>query len=1180
MPKTANERTQSDQFVHLHLHTDYSLLQSSIQIKPLAARLSEFGMEACAITDAGNLYGAITFYNKLLEKDIRPIIGYEALLTFGSRFDRTGALKPGEKPFYPLVLLARDLEGYQNLVWLASKAFTEGFHHRPRIDAEILAERAAGLIALSGGRHGALNHFLSAGNRERALETGRFFAELFGPEGFYVEIQDHGIDGEAEMNRELASLAADLGVGLVATNDAYYLNEDESRAHEVLLCIGEGKTMVETTRTVFGSSKYYVRSAAEMWDALGEDHPEALRNTVAIAAACDLKLKLGDNLTLPNYPIPEDSGCETADDYFSKVVLEGFAHRQSTVWDPMAGRGTLRHDLEVYRERVRTEINMIKEMGFAGYFLIVWEFIEYAKNKNIPVGPGRGSAAGSLVAYCLGITDVDPLQYDLLFERFLNPERVSMPDIDIDFCVRGRADVINHVTEFYGRESVCQIITFGTMASKAAIKDVGRALNMAYGDVERVAKLIPPPVRGRNVSISHAIEQVAELKALIETNEQVADLVGLARVLEGCSRHTSVHAAGVVISPKPLHEIIPVAGSAKAELTSQYTMGDLEAVGMLKMDFLALTTLTVINDCLINLKSKRGVEIDWSAVPLDDPATMALFAEGRTEAIFQFESSGMQEICRRLKPKELEDLAALNALYRPGPLDGGMVDDFIARHRGEKKVRYIVPAMEDILKNTFGVLVYQEQIMQLAQKLAGYSLGEADMMRRAMGKKKREEMAKHEEKFISGAVLNGVRKENAAEIFNLMAQFADYGFNRSHSVAYAYLAFQTAYLKAHYPAYFYASVLSHEAQDSAKVYKYSKELRTAGLSLLPPDINESDEGFTPLDGAVRFGLTAIKGIGSASVQAIIESRRSGPFRSIIDFIERIEAGTLNKKGMESLVTAGALDSLKPSDLPVTAWRSRLFGGIEKALAHGQRLASDRLKGQTGLFAAGPGAFEVDWREILPETPEWTASELSKLEKAAVGFYLSNHPLDEFGKDLADLRVPGIGELEDVVPGQKLTIAGIVSGLQVKHSKKGNRFCVFKLDDQSGGVKCLAWAESFARCSAILRDDEILVVDGRVEANDGSEITLIVEGAKRLSDAVPLAARNLTVTLPAGEIGGDYLDRLLSMLSRDQGRCEVVLDVPLETGRTVSVRAEPLRIQGSGDLERDLLKEGCKVEWRL
>ncbi len=618
-----------------------------------------------------------------------------------------------------------------------------------------------------------------------------------------------------------------------------------------------------------------------------------------IARRCRFDLPLGDNLSLPDFPIPSDSRCVSTEEYFEKVVLEGFDFRKRTVWDIQSDKGLLKYDLDNYRERIVKEVETIKDMGFPGYFLIVWDFIKEAKRRDIPVGPGRGSAAGSLVAYCLEITDVDPLQYDLLFERFLNPERVSMPDIDIDFCVRGRAEVISHVTEFYGRDSVCQIVTFGTMASKAAIKDVGRALQMSLGDVEKIAKLIPPPVRGRNISISQALEQVADLRKAIEDNPQVRELVDLAKRLEGCARHTSVHAAGVVISPKPLHELVPIAISAKEELTSQYTMNDLEKVGMLKMDFLALTTLTIISDCLKSIKQRLNTDIDWSKIDLNDAKTMGLFGDGRTEAIFQFESSGMQEICRRLKPKELEDLAALNALYRPGPLDGGMVDDFISRHRGEKRVQYIVPEMKDILNNTYGILVYQEQIMQLAQKLAGYSLGEADMMRRAMGKKKRSEMALHEEKFISGAIARNIKKEKAEEIFKLMAQFADYGFNRSHSVAYAYLAFQTAYLKAHFPTYFFSAVLSNESQDTAKIYKYANELRVFGLKLLPPDINGSDVGFTPLEDAVRFGLSAIKGIGVTSVEAIVTARGKGKFTSIYDFIAKVESGAVTRRGLES-----------------------------------------------------------------------------------------------------------------------------------------------------------------------------------------------------------------------------------------------------------------------------------------
>ena len=1165
-------------FVHLHLHTDYSLLQSAIQLKSLAKRLTELEMKACAITDYGNMYGAISFYNQMKSNGIRPIIGYEAILTFDSRFDKSANLKSGERPYYHLVLLAKDLEGYHNLAYLASKAFTEGFFHRPRIDIELLAEKSKGLIALSSGFDGAVWHFLRQDNTERATRNVKLFEDIFGKGNFYLEIQNHETDEEIKINKKLIEFAKKTEIPIVATNDAHYLIEDDARAHELLMCIGEGKTINEPSRKRFGSSKYFVRSASDMWQIFGE-LPESLKNTLTIAEMCDLKMPSGENLTLPEFPIPVNSGCNTTDEYFEKVVYEGFKDRKEKVWDVLSSAGKLKYPLEDYRERVEKEIVTIKNMGFPGYFLIVWEFIEYAKKQSIPVGPGRGSAAGSLVAYCLGITDVDPIEYDLLFERFLNPERVSMPDIDIDFCIRGRADVINHVTEFYGRESVCQIITFGTMASKAAIKDVGRALNMPYGDVERIAKLIPPPVRGRNISISQALEQVADLRKAIDSDPKVKELVDLAKRLEGCSRHSSVHAAGVVISPKPLHELVPVALSSKNELTSQYSMNDLEKVGMLKMDFLALTTLTVISDCLKSIKHKTSEVIDWSLVSLSDEKSMKLFGDGRTEAIFQFESSGMQEICRRLKPKELEDLAALNALYRPGPLDGGMVDDFIARHRGEKKVQYIVPEMKDILNNTYGIIVYQEQIMQLAQKLAGYTLGEADMMRRAMGKKKREEMALHEDKFITGAIGRGIKKEKAEEIFKLMAQFADYGFNRSHSVAYAYLAFQTAYLKAHYPAYFYASVLSHESQDSAKVYKYSNELRGLGLKLLPPDINESGEGFTPVDNSVRFGLGAIKGIGSASISAIIEARKKGAFNSLFDFISRVDQGSVNRKALESLIIAGAFDLIKDSDVSINLWRARLFAGIDIILTSGQRAWNDKVRGQNALFGsedASDGGFDID----LPNVSAWTQSEISKQEKNAIGFYLSVHPLDNFTDTLKDLRIKNIADYDEIKPGEIITMAGIVSGSQVKYSKKGNQFCILRLEDQSNGVKCLVWAEAFSKYAEFLKDDLMIIVEGRVEANEGQEITLIVNEAKSLADAIPLKARQLSITLPEKGLSEKFYEDLFALLSNGQGKCEVFLNVKLENAVKLRIQSTPLRIQGSSRMEKDLAERNCQVEWVL
>ncbi len=1173
-------------FVHLHVHTDYSLLQSAIQLKPLARRLKELDLKACAITDLGNMYGAISFYNTLKAEGIHPIIGYEAYLTGGSRFDREARLESGERPFYQLVLLAKNLEGYHNLAFLASKAFTEGFYHKPRIDLAILKEKSGGLIALSSGVNGSINHFLKEENFERARREAEVLRDIFGEENFYLEIQDQGLPEQARLNARIVEFSEQTGLPLAAANETFYLTEEDARAQELLLCIGEGRTVHDSTaHTHGGGGNFHLRSSEEMWELFGAEQPEALSNTLKIAEMCEVDFSTANKLKLPTYPIPPDANCATTEEFFERVVAEGFEKRRRSVWQPLEMLGKQKYTLDEYQARITREISTIKNMEFPGYFLIVWDFIRYAREKGIPVGPGRGSAAGSLVAFCLEITDVDPLQYDLLFERFLNPERISMPDIDIDFCVRGRGDVINHVSQFYGRESVCQIITFGTMASKAAIKDVGRALNMPYVEVEKIAKLIPPPVRGRNISITQALEQVPELGKAMEASAEVKTLVDLARRLEGCNRHSSVHAAGVVISPKILHELVPVALSSKNELTSQYSMNDLEKVGMLKMDFLALTTLTIISDCLISIKQKTGESVNWSEIALDDEATMALFGEGRTEAIFQFESAGMQEICRRLKPKELEDLAALNALYRPGPLDGGMVDDFIARHRGEKKVQYIVPEMKDILNNTYGILVYQEQIMQLARTLAGYSLGEADLMRRAMGKKKREEMAAHEKKFVEGAVARHIKREKAEAIFKLMAQFADYGFNRSHSVAYAYLAYQTAYLKAHYSAYFYASVLSNEAQDTAKIYKYSKELKLAGLRLLPPDINESDAGFTPLENAVRFGLSAIKGIGSSAVNAIIEARRGNAFASLFDFTARLEQGTVTRRALESLITAGAFDSIKPPAEADGSWRAKNFAAIDAALAHGQKLAQDRQRGQNALFGASEDGRNI-LQPSLPEVVGWSASEIARLEKAAIGFYLSTHPLDNFGKVLADLKIMNVADYETINPGDKITLAGIITAFQVKHSKKGNRFCIFRLEDQSSGVKCLAWSDVYQKFSDKLNESELIVAQGRVESIEGQEITIILESVKKLSEAVSTEAKAATVALPSTladekrEKYGKFTDDLFNVLSRSRGACAVSIYLELDKLFYVKIASPPIRIQGSAILENELEALGCRITWHL
>ncbi len=1164
-------------FVHLHLHTDYSLLDGAIQIKPLARRTAELRMKACAMTDHGNMYGAVSFYSAMNAQGVKPIIGCETYITRGSRQERAGAASPGEKANFHLILLAKDLEGYRNLVRLTSKAFTEGFYYKPRIDRELLAEHSEGLVALSACMSGVPQAMLARDCFEDAARAALEFEEILGKGNYYLEIQEHGLDAQKRIRRPLVELSKRTGIPLVATNDAHYLSPGDARAHDVLLCIGSGKTVNDPNRLRYGSPNFYVRSPEEMWAIFGREMPEVLTRTVEIAEMCQLKLPAGVNY-LPNYPIPGADAGLSVDEYFEKVVREGYERRRQKVWERKLMRGELRHPLSDYQERISHEIGMIKRMKFPGYFLIVWDFIRYAKEHSIPVGPGRGSAAGSLVAYCLEITDVDPLQYDLLFERFLNPERVSMPDIDIDFCVRGRGEVINHVADLYGRDSVCQIITFGTMASKAAIKDVGRALDMPYAEVERIAKLIPPPVRGRNVSIDQALEQVPELRAAVEASAQVRELIDLAKRLEGCARHASVHAAGVVISPKPLQELIPVAVSAKEELTTQYAMADLEKTGMLKMDFLALTALTVISDCLSSIKRLLNIEIDWADIPLNDQQTMQLFADGRTEAVFQFESAGMQEICRKLRPKGLEDLAALNALYRPGPLDGGMVEDFIERHHGNRSVRYIVPEMKEILNNTYGILVYQEQIMQLAQKLGGYSLGEADLMRRAMGKKNREEMARHEQKFIQGAIERGLKREKAQQIFSLMAQFADYGFNRSHSVAYAYLAFQTAYLKAHFPEHFYAAVLSNELQDTAKVFKYSTELRGQGIQLLPPDVNESGAGFTPLSKAIRYGLAALKGVGHQSVSAIIDARAGGPFSSLFDFTARVSQGALNKRVLESLVCAGAFDSLKPSDHTIHAWRAKLHQTIDSALASSARAKRHQSHGQNDLFGGGaenPGSVQGG----LQEAAAWAHSRLLAAEKNAIGFYITGHPLENYTEILKGLCAPQTIDLSGLRGGGKTSLGGIVTDLQLRATKKGAKFALIRLEDQAGAVKCVLWPEVFSKFGKVLQNDLAVLVTGRLELADDGTATVVAEGVEPLDDLLQRKARAVLVRLPAGAHAGPLLDQLFGLLDGHRGDCEVLLELYLEGG--VIVRTRPhhaIRVRGSMELEAALQSHGCHVEW--
>jgi DNA polymerase-3 subunit alpha len=1161
------------QFVHLHLHTDYSLLDGAIKIGPLAKRIAELKMPAVAITDHGNLFGSLSFYNKMKAEGVKPIIGIEAYIARGSRLEKGASdLQPGDKATNHIVLMAKNLAGYHNLVKLSSYSYTEGFWRKPRIDKELLAKHSEGLIGLSACISGVPPYLLLRDKFDEAAREALEFQDILGKGNYYLEIQEHGLDAQKRIRKPMVELSKKTGVPIVATNDSHYLMPDDVKAHEMLLCIGRGKSYDPKFLT-YGAPNFYVRTAEEMWEIFGEE-PELLHRTLEIADKCDLTFpKTIDQV--PAYPVPED---HTIESYFEKVAWDGFEERLQEVWQHQQATGSMRHPLEKYKDRLAHEIATIKRMGFPGYFLIVWDFIRYSKRKGIPVGPGRGSAAGSLVAYCMKITDVDPIQYDLLFERFLNPERVSMPDIDVDFCVRGRAEVINYVSDLYGRQNVCQIITFGTMASKAVIKDVGRAMGtdvISYAEVDKVAKMIPPPVRGRNVSIESAIEQNPDLKKAIESDERVAELIDTARKLEGNARHSSVHAAGVVISPKPLHELIPVCTGQNDELVTQFVMSDLEKTGMLKMDFLALTTLTIIEDCLRTIEKEHGARPNLAAISLTDEKALKLFSDGLLNAVFQFESSGMVEICRKLKPESLEDLSALNALYRPGPLDGGMVDDYIGRRHGTRKVTYIVPQMKDILENTYGILVYQEQIMQLAQKLAGYSLGEADLMRRAMGKKKKEEMALHEEKFVKGAIERGIAEDKATRIFTLMAQFADYGFNRSHSFAYAYLAYQTAYLKAHYPTHFFAAVLSNELSNADKLSRYITEMKTFGISLLAPDVNISNEGFTPVGNSIRFGLAAIKGLGSSAVQLIIAAREEGgPFKSVFDFAERVDQRAVNKRVLESLVKSGAFEFASPN-------RAAMLAVLDKAIETGAKAQRDKLSGQTDLFASLLSVNNEPAADPpLPNVKAWTSKELLAYEKEALGFYASGHPLEEYADSIRAMAKADSGTILELQHGEIVSMGGIILDAAIKTTKKGDRFSLFRLEDQFGSVKIVCWPEQFNKYKSLIQNDEAVLVKGKLELNDETDASIIVQEIIHLENAKAKAARAIIVRMSETSAVQQNLQKLNDLIGANSGNAQLFFEINTSSGFAVRLKPNQFfRVSASAALtgQIEMIDPTWKVE---
>ncbi len=1055
-------------FAHLHVHTEFSLLDGASRIPDLIAAAKAEGMEAIAITDHGAMYGVIDFYKEAKKQGIKPIIGCEAYVAPGDRHER--AEVNGVK-YYHLILLAENQTGYRNLVKLVSYANIEGFYYKPRVDHELLRKYHEGIICLSACVAGEVPRALIADNPDRADALVREYIDIFGKENYFLEIQNHGLEEERKSNAGLIALARKYGLGLVATNDSHYVRREDSDFHDILLCIQMAKTVDDPDRMRFNSDDYYLKTPEEM-AALFPDCPEAIENTMKIAERCNVEFEFG-HLQLPYYPIPAPHKDDQA--YLRFLCEQALPERY-----PDAAPAA--------RDRLEYELGIIHRMGYDSYFLIVWDFINYSREHGIGVGPGRGSAAGSIVSYLLGITNLDPMKYDLLFERFLNPERVSMPDIDVDFDYIQRGKVIEYVKERYGYDHVAQIVTFGTMAAKGAIRDVGRALNMPYAQVSDIAKLVPNELK---MTLDKAMKESADFRKAYEESEDVRRLIDLAKKIEGLPRHSSTHAAGVVIARHPLTDYVPVSMS-DGTLVTEYDKDHVEELGLLKMDFLGLRTLTVIADAVRNVAKNRGETVDIEHIPLTDDATSKMLCEGKTGAVFQMESGGMTQLVKDLAPRGFTDLIPTVALYRPGPLGSGMVEDFIAGLHGEKEVTYMHPLLEPILKETFGVVLYQEQVMQIVQVLAGFTLGQADFLRRAMGKKKAKILMDQKQNFLDGCKKNGIEMGLANTIFDLLTHFADYGFNKSHSAAYALVAWQTAYLKAHYPQEFMAAMLS-SVMDTDKVTVYIEQCRRMGIPILPPDINASEISFTVDGPAIRFGLAAVRNVGENALKGVIAERTEhGPFTSLVDFCSRIDAQKFSKRPLESLIRCGAFDSLG-------ARRSQLLAVLDKAMGEAQRKQRDEASGQLGLFSADvlDEAAELE----LPDIPEASKEEILAWEKEATGFYITGHPLEKYKgiiDNLVSIRLMKEGGVRDK---QVVRIAGLFTEVKRITTKKGETMCFATLEDFTDSLETIIFPRVFYEHVNQCVVDEAVVLQGHVDVQDDA-VKLLVDNIWELADYQP------------------------------------------------------------------------------
>jgi DNA polymerase-3 subunit alpha len=1157
---------QHPPFVHLHLHTEYSMLDGAVRTDALMARAVEYGMPAVAMTDHGNLHGAIEFYQAAKKAGVKPIIGCEVYMAPGLHTDRQA--NSARDAAYHFTLLAKDFTGYRNLVKLVSKGHLDGFYYKPRIDKALLAEHAAGLIGLSGCLKGEINMAIQADQIAKARNGIAEFRDILGRENFFVELHDHNLEAQQRCNRVLPGLAREFGLGLVAANDVHFLDRSHHEAHDVMICIGTG-AMVHDEKRMRYVPELYFKSPAEMHALFGE-LPESLANTVAIAERCNLEIDFASG-KYPRFPPPAG---KTEEEFLREICEAGVRARY----------GERAEEDPVIRERLNYEIDVLVRTKFVSYFLIVWDFIRFAKERGIPVGPGRGSAAGSMVAYVMNITDIDPLRFGLLFERFLNPERVSPPDIDVDFCVARRGEVIDYVRQKYGERAVAQIVTFGTLGAKSVVRDVGRVLGWSYGDADRIARMIPValnmtlngvdkvnPATGEKKHEPGAIDLNPELKQAVENEPNTRQLWEYATFLEGLTRGTGVHAAGVVISDRDLTEYIPLMRSNESEVISQYAMGPLTDLGLLKMDFLGLKNLTVIDDAL-HLIHKRQPDFAMADVPLDDQAAFALLNRGETVGVFQVESGGMTNVCRQIEISRIEDIIALIALYRPGPMD--LIPNYIKRKKGEIKIKYEHPLLEEVCAETYGVMIYQEQVMAAASKLAGYSLGDADLLRRAMGKKDREKMAKERERFIRGcAEKNGIAEKKANAIFDLLEKFAGYGFNKSHSAAYGVICYHTAYLKANHPVEFMAALLSNEINNTAKIAGLVADCRRMGIEILPPDVNRSGLKFAPEKSgdadAIRFGLAAIKNVGEGAMEAAVEERkRNGDYRSLEDFCARVDSRKVNKKVLESLTKAGAFDF-------TGVHRAQLFFGIENALSASAASHRDRAAGQTSLF--GEVAVEPAMSVRFPPVTPWSAAEKLGYEKELLGFYVTGHPLDEFRSVLESGRYVPVAELRGGEDREVMHVAGVLSNVIKRFTKKdGKPFATATLEDLTGSIEVKIWSEAYSKCAGCLDSPGAVSVTGKLDRREETPQLVVSELGSLKAPKPSVGNEPVVLRFELGRTREDDLLAVKAAVERFPGQRPLMIEFSRAGAGSVRLRSgEAFRVDWAPELQRELDRLGCR-----